>query len=202
MEKMKSTAKKLDVFFNICQVCSVIALVASGVFLVLTIIVFIFKLDPDLIGSGYHELDIGFLKLQLNESVCPTKNQVLSIASVGLFMGGALAFCVYRSLALIRKILAPMKDGAPFSNTHIHLRHLAVYALILGVISNLSGIVELYLVENVYHLTGLFMSEKFISVALHYEFNISFIAVSAVLLLLSYIFHYGQELQTLSDETL
>lgn len=202
MDKMKSTARKLDVFFHILQVCSIVAAVASGVFLVLAAAVLVFGLDPNLIGTGYHELDVGFLKLTLNESVCPFEKQVLSIASVGLGLGCILALCIYRILACIRKILAPMKDGLPFSNTFIHLRRLAVYTLVLGVVSNVSNIVELFLVDKTYHLTDLFLNEKILSAAVQYEFNLGFIAVSAVLFLLSYIFHYGQELQTLSDETL
>ena len=202
MEKMKSIARKLDVFFRICQICVLIAAIAAGVALVLIAASFLFHLDPDVIGSGYHELEIGFLKLALNEGYFPSEQTVLIISAAGLLMSAALTMTLFAFIGCIRKILLPMKAGMPFANTHVQLRHLAIYVLVLGALANVSNIIELYLVEKVYHLTELFVSEKVSSVIVQYDFNAAFIAISAVLLLLSYIFRYGEALQTLSDETL
>ena len=202
MEKMKSIAGELDVFFRVLQALCLAAAIAAGVGLLLIAACFLFDLDPDLIGRGYHELDVGFLELCLSEGFYPDQKKVLLIAAAGMFMGCAVALVLRACIGLIRKLLSPMMAGTPFSNTHIYLRGLARYALILGILTNLSEGINLLIVNNVYNLSELFMSEKFTSVAIHYETDFSFIAVWAVLLLLSYVFRYGQELQNLSDETL
>ena len=53
-----------------------------------------------------------------------------------------------------------------------------------------------------YDLHLLLLSEKISHVEFMFVFDLSFLVVYGVLLLLSYIFRYGEELQQLSDETL
>jgi hypothetical protein len=45
-------------------------------------------------------------------------------------------------------------------------------------------------------------SDKILSVTPNYEADLTFLAIAAVLMLLAYVFHYGQALQQQADETL
>ena len=54
----------------------------------------------------------------------------------------------------------------------------------------------------VYDLPGLMISEKITHITGNFKVDLSFLIYWAILLLLSYVFRYGEGLQQLSDETL
>ena len=54
----------------------------------------------------------------------------------------------------------------------------------------------------VYDLPGLLISHKITHVGGMFQVDLTFLIYWAILLLLSYVFRYGEELQQLSDETL
>ena len=103
----------------------------------------------------------------------------------------------------IRAILAPMKNGERFHNdVSIHLKKISRYVCSLGIGLNLQKIIGNILLTKAYDLHLLLLSEKIPHVEFHFTLDLSFLLVSAILLLLSYVFRYGEELQQLSDETL
>lgn len=61
---------------------------------------------------------------------------------------------------------------------------------------------NLYLTMDCYDVASLLVSEKILHVTVNFNIDLSFIIVAAVLLLMSYVFRYGEELQLMSDETL
>ena len=202
MDKMKKTAVRLDVFFQVLQVACIVAAAASGVALVMIIACLIFRFDPELIGTGYNVLDIGFLELEVAESFAPDKYRVLAIGAVDMAMGVILALLGRACTASVRRLLSPMKEGLPFHESAAAcLRRLALLSLIIGVVLNASEIASQLLTEYIYGLEGLILGEKIIGMELHSKLKLSCLVVSGVLLLLSYVFRYGQTLQQLSDET-
>ena len=54
----------------------------------------------------------------------------------------------------------------------------------------------------VFDLPALLVSEKIAHVGGLFEVDLSFLIYWAILMLLSYVFRYGEQLQQLSDETL
>ena len=203
MDKMKKTAVRLDVFFQVLQVACIVAAAASGVALVMIVACLIFRFDPELIGTGYNVLDIGFLELEVAESFAPDKYRVLAIGAVDMAMSVILALLGRACTASVRRLLSPMKEGLPFHESAAAcLRRLALLSLIIGVVLNASEIASQLLTEYIYGLEGLILGEKIIGMELHSKLKLSSLVVSGVLLLLSYVFRYGQELQRLSDETL
>ena len=54
----------------------------------------------------------------------------------------------------------------------------------------------------VYDLPGLLISDKITHISGMFNVDLTFVVYWAILLLLSYVFRYGEELQQLSDETL
>ena len=65
MNKLTSTARKLDIFFRILKVMVSIGMVTCCVGLVLIGAYFLFDLAPEMIGSGYNTVEIGSLELAL-----------------------------------------------------------------------------------------------------------------------------------------
>ena len=69
-------------------------------------------------------------------------------------------------------------------------------------ISNVGKAVETSMALHYFNIDALSAVGEIRSVTVSYTFDISFVIVFFLLLLVSYIFRYGAELQQLSDETL
>ena len=203
MENIKKNARRLDILFRILQIACTIAAVSALVALALIGACFLFKLAPEQIGRGYNSLDIGFLEMELAQRFAPDPHNVLKIAAVELAAGFATALLGRMAMKQIRSLLAPMKEGSPFhEGAAINLKRLALLSLIIGVVLNISGLVNCLLTNHYYHLPELLEGESILRVNMKYDLDLSFLVVSGILLMLSYIFRHGQTLQQLSDETL
>lgn len=203
MNKMQNTARKLDIFFKIIQVVFTVGAVAALVGLSIIGAFFLFKLSPDQVGTGYNALDLGFLELELANNIVPNKSNILLIAAVDLVMGFIAILVGKQSIKCIRNILQPMTEGLPFHGAvSSNLKKLAVLEIALGLIWNVMETVNCALMMYCYDLETLLVSEKITHVNIMLDFDLTFIAIAAVLLLLSYVFRYGEQLQQLSDETL
>lgn len=203
MENIKKNAKRLDIFFCVLQIACTVAAVAALVALILTGACFLFGLDPEQIGTGYNALDIGFLELELAPGFAPDPHSVLKIASVDLAAGFIAALLGRLAMKRIRGLLAPMKMGMPFHESVAdNLKQLALLSLIIGVVLNATKLVNYLLTNHYYHLTELLTGEGILQVHIHQDLDLTFLVISGILLLLSYVFRYGQSLQQLSDETL
>lgn len=203
MNKLTDTAKKLDQFFKIFHSVLTALAIAAGVCTGLILVAWLLKLDPDTIGTGYENLDIGFWELQIADGYAPDKWLVLLQGAVSLALGCVICLIARNGVGCIRGILLPVAQGKPFTQAVCeNLKRLAAVSLILGILVNLLGVVELIFATFVYDIPDLLIGEKITHVTANYTIDISFLLISAVLLLLSYIFRYGTQLQQLSDETL
>jgi len=203
MEKMKKTAKNLDVFCRVLQILCSIAAVAAVVSVLIIAAFFVFGIPAEQIGTGYNSLDLGYLELELADGAVPELSGIFWIAGVNLVIGFMTVSLLWLALRYVREILRTMQEGLPFQPTAVTgLRRLAVYTVIWGVLRNAITLVNLWLTDRVYDISGLLTGEKVAGVELHLEVDLSFLMVAAVLLLLSYIFSYGAVLQQQSDETL
>lgn len=203
MNKLNSTAKKLDTFFNVFNTLLSIAGVALLVGILIIAAAFLFNLPPEMVGTGYASFTFGPLELSLAEGYAPDPRMMLGVIGVECVL--AIVFCLITRLCVkcVRQILAPMIENQPFScSVSVNLKKLAKYTLFLGItvlaIQWISGGLMILLAD----LPNLLVSEKITHVDIRFDANLSFLIVSAVFLLLSYVFRYGEELQQLSDETL
>ena len=202
MDRMRKAAGRLDTFFHILQIAYIVAAVAAGVGLALIAVCFIFKLNPEMIGTGYNTPDIGFLELTLAEAFVPDKRSILAVVAVDIAMGGILSLLGRAGVSCIRRLLAPMKEGLPFHNSAAAcLKRLALLSLVMGAVLNISELASRLLTDHVYGLSELLLSDRVLAVQMRGKLDLSCLVVSGVLLLLSYVFRYGQTLQQLSDET-
>ena len=203
MNKLQSTAKKLDTFFRILKVFLSIASVTLIVGLVLIGAAFLFKLDPYMIGFGYNSFSFGSLDLTIAQAYAPDPKLVLVLIAIQSVLALAICLVARYSVNCIRDILDPMKNGKPFhSAVSVNLKKLGRRILILGIATQIVEAFTTGLFVGGFDLEGLLIGEKITAVTYTDPFDLTFLAYAAVLLLMSYVFQYGEQLQQLSDETL
>ena len=203
MNNLSNTAKKLDKVFEIAHIVFGALAIACIVGVALIAVAYVLKLDPTMIGTGYENFDIGFLELTVAESCAPDKWLVLLQAAITLLVSCRLFYDGRRGVGYVREILHPMTEEKPFDSiVSTNLRKLARLSINLGVLYNIIILSEQIMTVFVYDLPGLLVSDKITHVSGMFNVDLTFLIYWAVLLLLSYIFRYGEQLQQLSDETL
>ena len=203
MNNLSTTAKKLDKVLEIAHIVLGALAIACIVGVALIAVAWIFKLDPTMIGTGYENFDIGFLELTVASAFAPDKWLVLLQGAITLAVGCRLAYDSRRGVGYIREILHPMTEEKPFDSiVSTNLKKLARLSIHLGILFNIILFSEQIFTVFVYDLPSLLISEKITHVGGMFQVDLTFLIYWAALLLLSYVFRYGEELQKLSDETL
>ena len=203
MNNLSNTAKKLDKVLEIAHIVFGALAIACIVGVALIAAAYILRLDPNMIGTGYENFDVGFLELTVAESYAPDKWMILLQAAITLAVSCRLMYDARRGVGYIREILNPMKEEKPFDTiVSTNLKKLAKLSINLGILGNIIILSEQIMTVFVYDLPGLLVSEKITHVGGMFQVDLTFLIYWAILLLLSYIFRYGEELQQLSDETL
>jgi hypothetical protein len=96
-----------------------------------------------------------------------------------------------------------MKEEKPFDAiVSTNLKKLARLSINLGILANVIILAEQIMTVFVYDLPALLISEKITHVSGMFHVDLSFLIYWAIFMLLSFVFHHGEELQKLSDETL
>lgn len=202
MKKLTTTAKRIDIFLKIIQ----IIIVTIGV---LGICFLIWANGADLnsfsvpLTKKYLSLDGFRLEILPEWYLSPNDVKPLFLPAAGFIAFFAAIFTI--GLQLIRNILRPMKAGMPFAPTIPRdLKILSAYLLIGG----WGGDFAIGLLRNKFfetlNLSQLFDLSKVRAIADFpgHQLDLSWLIIAALVLLLSFVFSYGQELQQLSDETL
>jgi len=203
MNNLSSTAKKLDKVFEIFGIVLFAVGVACIVLFALIGLAYILKWDPEMIGTGYENFDVGFVELTVADSYAPNKWLVLLQAAITLVAGFRLCYDGRKGVGYIREILQPMKEEKPFDGiVSTNLRKLARLSINLGILANVIILAEQIMVVFVYDLPALLISEKITHVGGMFQVDLTFLIYWAVLTLLSYVFRHGEQLQQLDDETL
>ena len=203
MNNLSNTARKLDKVFEIVHIVLGALAIACIVGVALIAVAYILKWDPSRIGTGYETFDIGFLELTVAESYAPDKWMILLQAAITLLVSCRLMYEGRRGVGYIRQILQPMKEEKPFDTVvSTNLKKLARLSINLGILFNIIILSEQIIAVFVYNLPGLLISEKITHVTGMFNVDLTFVVYWAILLLLSYVFGYGEQLQQLSDETL
>lgn len=204
MEKLIKTATKLDKVFKVFQTLFTVLAIVAAVFVGIILLGWLLSWNPDTIATGYESLDIGFLELQIADAFAPDKWMVLLEAAIMLALTSICCVIGHFEVKCIRAILQPMTQGQPFSGAvSKNLKKLAILSIVVGIALNCTVLAEQIITVCAYDLPGLLLSDKITHIAINFgTFDLSFLVYSAILLLLSYVFRYGTQLQELSDETL
>ena len=203
MNNLPNTAKKLDKVFEIAGIVLGALAIACVVLVALIGLAYIFKWDPEMVGTGYENFDVGFLELTVAKQYAPNKWLVLLHAAIILAVSCRLCYDGRKGVGYIREILKPMKEEKPFASiVSTNLKKLARLSINLGILANIIFLAEQIITVFVYDLPGLLLSEKIIHVSSMFKVDLTFLIYWAILMLLSYVFSYGEQLQQLDDETL
>ena len=203
MNNLSNTAKKLDKVLEIAHIVFGALAIACIVGVAMIAVAYVLRLDPSMIGTGYENFDVGFLELTVAESYAPDKWMILLQAAITLAVSCRLMYDARRGVGYIREILDPMKEGKPFDTiVSTNLKKLARLSINLGIFYNMIILSEQIMTVFVYGLPSLLISDKITHVGGMFQVDLTFLIYWAILLLLSYVFRYGEELQQLSDETL
>lgn len=202
LDKLSTTARRLSVFFRVMQRILGISMIV--ILCVLAVLTIANHVNPStVIGTELNVLDIGPITIELAEEHTPSNAAILRYAWAYAALGAAAAFGICLALAWVRRILAPMAQGQPFHpDTARYLKKLAWLSLALGVLYNIWQAVEAAVALRSFGLDKLMESGVIRSVTVNYTLEAGFLVIFFVLLLMSYLFSYGAELQKLSDETL
>lgn len=203
MDKLTSTARKIDVFFKIVDVMFKIAFVTCLVGLVIVLVGTLFDLPDEAIGHIDTQLQFGPLDLHVANDCLPSFDRMLGFTCVIIVLGAAVCYLMIRCVKVIRAILAPMKEGKPFvSEISPNLRKLGWYSLVACIATQVMEAASLFIMAAMYRIDTLLISDKITHVDVNASFDLGMLIIPAAFFLLAYVFKYGEQLQTLSDETL
>lgn len=209
MDKMSKTARILDklcIFaYWVLILAAVIVVAATG-----CLTVFLFRGFPEL-PNGSTLLSVGGLDLHLapgvlSQIILPGFEPWLLAVAVLVFGSITVYFLMIRT---IRDILHPFIHRTPFHKMVAeNLKRLAILLVIATVLGNAGALILDHMAQSFLDLSKLFLEggifgSQILSVGLGSStMDMMPCIFAAVLYLLSKVFQYGQELQTLSDETL
>ena len=198
LNMMKKTAdifdKALNALFWIFLVCACIA----GSFVVLSFIPGI-PMDS-LVHIAEMNLHAGFIKFTFADSIFDANPRMLLIYTCALMMVPA-AFIAAICMAL-KDVVTPVKEGRPFTNeVSCGLRKIAWIYLAGEVTGYIVSAIVGMLFFKAFDFGSIFVNDFITSAALDIEENVD-IVVPVLLFMISWIVKYGENLQTLEDETL
>ena len=203
-EKFMKIANNLDVVFKILQIILSLCLILLCACFV--IIIGGYMISPELtlkaMKSTAFEVIISDLSIGLLTDGLDTDKILIYNLISYMYVAVSVVF-LYIGVKYIRKILSPIKEGLPFQeNMAKTIKKFAMFVLIFGVLDNICSFILDYFVIHGFDIIHLLKSEQISSISISYSLNFDFIIVYFVIMLLSYVFQYGMELQKLSDETL
>ena len=196
--KLIKTANTLDKVIKILGVFAKTFAIVCAVFALLVLL-----FGSRMFVPGPMTLDLDFITLHLSEEFQAVTGYVKLFAIVGLVVGCVLCLLGWYGTVLLRRILAPMKEGRPFEESvSADLRRGAWMVIIGGAVSQILGLAERLFLLRAYPMEAIFSSAAIAKLEYTFVFDFSFLLMAAALFFLSYVFRYGQSLQQLSDETL
>lgn len=163
--------------------------------------------NPDsVIANGFYTVDIGPITIKLTESYSPDdNNMVLAYAWIGSGLAAVAVVAIYYAFGQVRKILQPMAEGNPFHHpVSLNIRKMSYVSIVLGIVANIASFIETF--NAVHTINNMNLLEHvedgtIQSITANFNVDLTFLIVFFTLLLVSYIFRYGEELQQQVDET-
>ena len=146
---------------------------------------------------------VGFLEIHYTHGLPYTREAAIAVNAFSMITTVLLMSLYCFGIRVLRHILHPMIQGKPFAGTiWCDLKKLGWISLGLWAADNVADLGIVFIYEYAYPVRELLESGSIQSVHFRYCFQPAFALVALVLFLLSHIFHYGAQLQRLSDETL
>ena len=199
-EKMMKTAKALDTLFRIARKIALIALIVLAIAVVTITIVHL--VNPDaVIGTDFGSLDVGSVTFEMTPEAAPSNRQVLVLTWIISLFAAGCGLILYDILGRAGKILEPMKEGNPFHPMVANnIRRIGILILVLDLVQQFTDF-ALSLYAN-HFIREMLPADASVFIESNLQPSLTGVLVFFILLLVSYVFQYGAQLQQLSDETL
>lgn len=210
MNSISRTAKTLDKVFAVLY-----WLIIAGIVLLLimavTLATPLYKGTPLINSEQIYTLTFGSLKLMLAPGVMPQiiKGDVYPFLFAIFLATTVTAVMLLLMMRTVRNILRPFIRQEPFHETIAHgLKRLSTLITVNTALSAFFAVVLDMLFHNTISIAALFLNfdpgpDRFVgAVRTNSTVDVTPLIFAGALYLLSKVFQYGQELQTLSDETL
>ena len=198
INKLTRTAGNLD---TLAKVGAALTKAAAIVFLIFAALVFL--LGENILSDISLNLNLGFLKIYLADAYYGLSPALKLYMAVTLTSASLVCWIFGYGLSLVRKVLAPMKQGRPFEE-HIPgvLRKIAWLVIIGGTVTEVLGIINKALTMKAFPMEEIFSSPAVDYIETVLDFDLNYVILGCVILFLSYVFQYGRTLQVEADETL
>jgi len=200
MEKLMKTSKTVDtvlkVLYKILQVGGIIVFVGVGICLVAEILD---KLPPaELAAVSFGDVELAFKEPRIVDNTF----MVIEMGTTMVMALIAIAVTCYL-IKVLRKVLKPMINGQPFDGTvSTNIKKLGITIIVGGLIIDIIKTVGSNMAFYMYDAASLFLSDNISKVTINSEISLTNVLVGVLVIMLSYVFRYGEELQQQADETL
>lgn len=204
-EKMKKISTVVGRFLKIIRaLCIVVAIVTA-----LAVVLFVaFSMMGNEVANGRvsfldsTSLEMEDIHFELNKIEIPRGYMIGFITAAVLTAEAAVCLCIYM-ICQLQKVFRPMAEGRPFDvSVSRAIRNMAWGVLIGGGMMQLLKMTGQVLQYKMLSMDTLFLNSQIKSCTLDLTFELQYIVWAGLLLLLSYVFTYGEELQRQADETL
>ena len=198
INKLTRTAGNLD---TLAKGASVACKVTAIVCLVFSVLVGIF--GEKMLTSTAMSLDVDFIKIHLSDAY-DVFTPMVQLHMLTMMISATVVLWFFGwGLSLVRKVLAPMKQGRPFEEQIPGvLRKIAWLVIIGGTVTEVLGIINKALTMKAFPMEEIFSSPAVDYIETVLDFDLNYVILGCVILFLSYVFQYGRTLQVEADETL
>jgi len=197
MDKICKTSR---IIYKILSVLFWIAIVFTGLAAIGTIAMLLTK-DGVMFNEKNTKITLGNFEVTVFQGFSIEQMKLLlAVALVNIIILGAFGCFV---IIVLKRIFHPMAQGKPFdSSVSQALRKLAWAVLFYGIISTGLDMITNIVYYRTFNVASLFDSSVVSACTMTIKSDYGFVVWFVLILLLSHIFKYGEELQQLSDETL
>lgn len=200
MDKLMKTSKTVDtilkVLYKILQVAGIILLVSIAICIVA-------QLLDKLPAAELTEVTVSDVELAFKEPLLINSNQAILEMCVTLVLAlGVIAITCY-VIKLLRNVLAPMIVGQPFDGTVSgNIKKLGISIIVSGLVLDIAESVLSNLAFYMYDIAELILSDNISKITVNSEISMDSVLVGVLVIMLSHVFRYGEQLQQQADETL
>lgn len=149
------------------------------------------------------KITVGTLTMELYDNAMPAQSFQIQTTLIGMAAAAIICLMVFFGLRIVKDILSPMKEGRPFEHSvSLDIRKLGLLVLFGGIVGQGAMFATNFMWIHNLDLMTFFNREVVKSITINNSFSLSFVFITLLLFLLSYVFEYGWQLQQESDETL
>lgn len=200
MEKLMKTSKTVDnilmIAYKLMQVAGIILLVSIGICIIAQ---FVDKLPmAELTSVSVSDVELTFKEPMLIDSAKAVIEMVVTLV-VALLVIGITCYMIQ----LLRKVLAPMIVGQPFDGTvSKNIKKLGIAVIVNGLAIDIAESVMSSMAFYMYDIAELILSDNISKIMVNSELSLDSVLVGVLVIMLSHVFRYGEQLQQQADETL